>query len=137
MIDFQRKTSEHLCKGIEETSLKLASLTEHGGFMEIPVPKDGRPLNLLIIQSFNGGAVFPKAAPPNRDLLNTKFYVAYDMEGKKFLALRDDSIGFEGKDFVMVYSRRPDGTVVVRPLKGQDALDLCEQFGIAVGPTRY
>jgi len=137
LIDWQRDTMEKLCDKLDQRSNELASLTRYGGFMEIPVPEDGRPLYLLIIQSFNGGAVFPKSEPPDMDLLNTRFYVAYDMENKRFLALQDSSIGFAGKDFVMVISREANGTRVTKPLKGEQATALCDKFKLGFGPTRY
>jgi hypothetical protein len=137
LIRWQRDIMHQMCDKLDQRSHELASLTRYGGFMEIPVPEDGKPLYLLIIQSFNGGAVFPKSEPPDIDLLNTRFYVAYDMENKRFLALQDSSIGFSGKDFVMVISREPNGTRVTRPLKGEQATALCDKFNLGFGPTRY
>lgn len=118
-------------------SRMLADVQSSGGFGEMPITEVGKPLYLLIIQSFNGGAVFKENTPPDLDLLNTRFYVAYDMEKGKFIALQDSIMGLSGKDFVVVITQMPNGSRVYEPKKGAEAEAIARRFNLGYGPTRY
>lgn len=138
VIAEQYNIISELSRKSEGISMKLESLAQNGGFMEFPFPKEGEKEYLLIIQSFGGGSVYPAAEDKqNLNQMATKYYVAYDMRRNKFVALQDSSMGFAGKDFVIVISNGPNGTRTWEPKKGEEATALFEQFGLMAGPTRY
>lgn len=136
LILWQRGVMNQLCDKLDQRSHELASLTRYGGFMEMPVPPVGETLHLLILQSFNGGAVFSTKNPPNIDLLNTRFYVAYDMDNHRFLALQDSKGAIGGKDFMLFITSNPNGTRTVRPIVGPESVEIGEKFGLGFGPDR-
>ena len=101
----------------------------NSGFLEWPNPEVGKSYYFLVIDSVQATAIQPEDP-------NTSFHILYDLENKRYVAIRNTGGGLGGRDFILEISTDKDGSRVKSFHTTTNAQAIMDRFGIKVGSTR-
>ena len=122
-----QKENNQLVTDNEHLKIEIDARNLNGGFFGWPPGTPDKSYFFLVLASVRGTALEPEEK-------NTAYHVVYDLESKKYVAMKSTENALAGRDFIV--GCEYDNGPVTRFYTQEKAAEILERFGVKIGSAR-